>query len=164
MATPNKVDAEILNIIKQNCSLTSEKIKVIIKEKTGMDVTQQGINYHMMRIRKEAEQATASSSAVVDAKIEEFIDINTRDYLNFLDENIRLLHNTISGKETNLQIDLDEDTGKMKGYWFSRYSRLMGEHIDLAFRIRPDVATLNVNLKENDDIEAKMKKYEELYK
>lgn len=156
-----KMGPEQIAIIKENCSLTANEIRDMIKAETGMDVSSVGIHYHLTRIRKEAEKATIASSAAVDAKIEEFVDINSRDYLGFLDSNIRRLDRILRGEDPEYKA-VNKDN-KPSTYNYVRVSDMLGTQIERAFKIRPEVATLNLNLNKTDDIEEKLAKYEALY-
>lgn len=156
-----KLQDEHLELIKQNCTLTCAQLRKLLKKRTGMDVSEDGIAYHLRRIREEAERATRASSAAIDKKVEEFVDINTRDYLGFLDSNIRRLNAMLRGEDPYFKLVTKE--GLPSTHYYISTSKMLGEQIERAFKIRPDVATLNLNIDKSDDIEEKLAKYEALY-
>ncbi len=153
-----------LEIVKRNHTMTAEQLKELIKQTTGMDVSRDGVSYHLVRIREEAEAATRASSASIDAKVSEFFDININDYMKMLDDNIRQIDKALRGEDSKLNLadkDSPEETSK---YWHTRYSRLLGEQIQVACELRPQIEKVEVAINSSDDIDEKMKKYEELFK
>lgn len=139
-----------LDVLKAHVSLPIAEIKQKLEELTGLNASEQAIAYHIAKIRDTNTLQSVAVSSSIDNKVQEFINLNTNEYLQMLDDNIHQIANILKDKDPS--VTLRDSGGKINATLFNSYSGLLAKQIKLAFDIRPSEDVVRRSLNINVDI------------
>ncbi|MFA5764598.1 MAG: hypothetical protein WC929_00430 [Bacilli bacterium] len=156
MAQANIITKEARQFIIDNCSMTGEKLKQLIKEKYDVDVSVQGVLEHVKVARKNAEEVTQCADAHIAKTISERIEKFLPNIINFYEQDLLRLQKIINGEDPLFDmIDYkDESKTHFDKYWQEKYRKLFCEEAEAYLRMRPPIQTIRIESAIDPDVAA----------
>lgn len=152
---------ESLRYLKANCQLSAEEMRDILTERFEIQPALQTVRNEMSKARKEARLESEAMAAAVDMEIQRRILENCNDYWEILDGVIRREARILDGDDPEYKCCWKDGSPSLRE-WRST-AKSLGEHIQIAFAIRPEPKEFSVKLEDGESIEERMAKYAALF-
>ncbi len=155
MATPCIIPDDARQFIIDNCSLTGSKLKDLIWEKYGVDVSVQAIMEHVKKARQHAEEATKAADAHISQKIAERVEVKVVPLMEIMEREIMRIANALDGKDPHLrarpELDKDgEETGWVQSREYAMLTKELRENIKAYVALRPQIVTVKIDELDTD--------------
>lgn len=152
---------EALEWLKKNCTMTAEAMQDILTEKFGVQPALQTIRDQLGKARKEARLESDAVAAEVDRMIQEKVRASCDEYWDILDGVIKREAKILDGTDPEYRCQWKDGSPSLRE-WRST-AKTLGEHIQIAFSIRPEPREIDITIETNRDVEALLKEYSEVY-
>lgn len=150
-----------LKWLKENCTMTAEAMQDELTDKFGVQPALQTIRDQLGKARKEARLESEAMAAAVDMEIQRRVLENCNDYWEILDGVIRREARILDGEDPEYKCRWKDGMPSLRE-WRST-AKSLGEHIQIAFAIRPEPKEFSVKLEDGESIEERMAKYAALF-
>lgn len=143
------IGPEEYDFIVKNCSYSNEELREMLKEKFNVDITVDGVTYHLKKARAKAEAATRCADAHISKKVSERVNERVLDFMGMMEGEIEKLYRTLQNECDSLKIrsELDkdgEDTGRMNIKDYVAVERVFQESLKNYVALRPQIQTVKV--------------------
>lgn len=144
------ITPEIRQLIIENCSLTAEEVRALIKEKYGVDVPYRQVTEILKDARSAAEAATRACDAHISKKIAERVEEQVIPLMEFMEREIVRIAGALEGKDPRLRCRPEFDSeGNPTGYVSTRdyvmLSKELRENIKTYVSLRPQIMTVKID-------------------
>ena len=153
MATPNILSKEARQFITENCSMSGEELRIIVKEEYGVDVSVQAILEHVKKARKNAEEKTRLADACISHTIAERVNQFAPTILSRYEKEMDRIASILDGSNNEFVLDIG-DNGTRDKYWHEKYVRLYNEISKNYLSLRPPIQTIRVESAIDPDVAA----------
>ena len=143
LATPCILSKEARQYIMDNCTMTGDELKPIIKEKFGVDVSIQAIIGHLKVARQNAEEATRTADSVIAQTIAERVSQYAPRILARYEKELERIESILDGQNPEFQLKIEED-GTRDKYWATKYTKLFDDLAKSYLSLRPPIQTVRV--------------------
>ena len=155
MATPGIITDEARQYIIDNCQLSGAKLKELIYEKFGVDVSNQAIAEHVKKARMTAEEATKATDAHINKKIAERVDKQVVPLMEIMEREILRLSNALEGCDPRLRVkpEYDKDgteTGFVQAREYTMIGKELRECIKAYVSLRPQIVSVKISELDED--------------
>lgn len=141
--------------------MTAEAMQEILTEQFGVQPALQTIRDRLGEARKEARLESEAMAAAVDMEIQRRVMENCNDYWEILDGVIRREARILDGEDPEYKCQWKDGNPSLRE-WRST-AKSLGEHIQIAFSIRPEPKEFSVEIDVGDSLESRMAKYVSLF-
>lgn len=143
------IGPEEFDFIVKNCSFTNEELRIMLKEKFNVDITVDGVTYHLRKARAKAEAATRIADACISKKVSERVNEKVLDFMGMMEGEIQKLYETLQNRCDTLRIrpELDKDgeeTSRMNLKDYVAVERAFQESLKNYVALRPQIQTVEV--------------------
>ena len=144
MAKPCVLSKEARAYIADNCTMSGEDIKPLIKEKFGVDVSVQAIIAHLRAARQNAEVATRTADAFIARTISDRVATYAPKILDRYEKELERIERILDGTDTEFLLKQDDQDGRDK-FWATRYTKLYTEIAQQYLALRPPIQTVRID-------------------
>jgi hypothetical protein len=159
MAAPGTIPEEVRKHIVDNCTVSGAELVQEIKKKFGVDVTLQGVLYHVASARRAAEETTKAADVHLAMTIAERVNTYAPRILDRYEKEMERMQRMLDG--TDPEFDLGMEVGKdgvplggRSKYWYNQIKRLYVETSKQYLALRPQVQTVRVESVLDPDVAA----------
>lgn len=144
MVSPYSVGKAELNYIAQHSSQTADEVKQELKRQFNCDISNDGVSYHLRKCRQKAEDAMSNASAHIAQKVSERLDKKVLDLMDMAETEILKLYETLQGKNTNIDVKVNEDNLKISARDYASIEKLFQESMKNYVALRPQISTVKI--------------------
>ena len=152
--TPGKsspLTKEIQEFIVQNCTMTGEELRQIIRTKYNVDVSVQTVFSHLRKARANAEEATRTADSILSQTISERVAQYAPVILNRYEKELQRIENILDGNDTEFGLDLSE-VGTRHKYRATKYIKLYDDLAKSYLAMRPPTNTVRIESSLDPDV------------
>jgi len=143
------ITKEAIEYIRLNSSMTSAQLRIDIKKKYGVDISEVAVWKYMKRARDAAEEATRTADAHISKKISQRVDEKVIDFMTMMEGEIITLHDALQGRSSKIEIhkDFDKD-GNPTDHMFIRdyiaVEKAFQDSLKNYVALRPSISTVKI--------------------
>jgi len=151
LTTPGILPKEARQFIVQNCTMSGEELRQIIKKTYNVDVSVQAIIEHLKKARANAEEATRTADTVLSQTIAERVSAYAPTILARYEKELHRIENILDGTDLEFKLDAGEDGSRDK-YWAAKYTKLYDDLAKSYLALRPPVSTVRIESALDPDV------------
>ena len=154
MATPGTIPKEVRKHIVDNCTISGADLVQEIKTKFGVDVTLQGVLYHVASARRAAEETTRAADTHIAMTIAERVSAYAPRILDRYETELERIQRVLDDMDKEFALGQDKDeTGRNK-YWYREFQKLYATTAKDYLALRPQISTVRVESALDPDVAA----------